>query len=70
MTTLACDVSIKADENYVRGLIQNGESSTAEFKESIDGADGWIKTVCAFSNRDGGLIIFGVKHYCSIAGPN
>ena len=68
MTALAGDVSMKADENYLRGLIQNGESPTVEFKENVDGNDGWVKTACAFSNGDGGLIIFGVKDDCSVAG--
>ena len=49
-------------------MIQNGESTTVEFKENVGGNDAWIKTVCAFSNGDGGYIFFGVKDDGSITG--
>ncbi|MFZ0699001.1 MAG: ATP-binding protein [Thermoplasmata archaeon] len=65
---LANDLSFEADGGHLEDLIRGGESERVEFKESFDGGDGWLRTVCAFSNGDGGVIFFGVKNDTSIVG--
>ena len=50
-------------------LIYGGENITVEFKKSrTEGTKDVYETVCAFSNRDGGHIFFGVKDNGEIVG--
>jgi hypothetical protein len=67
-TVLANDISFEADTEYLEDLIRNGESDRIEFKKSFEGNEGWLRTVCAFANGDGGMIFFGVDDDSSIAG--
>lgn len=49
------------DPSSLQALIAQGESVTLEFKkESPDHPDKWLKTIVAFANRHGGVLIFGV----------
>lgn len=49
------------DPSSLQALIAQGESVKLEFKkESPERHDKWVKTVVAFANRDGGVLIFGV----------
>ena len=50
-------------------LIQQGESHTVEFKTSaMDITKDIYETICAFTNRDGGHVILGVKDNGTITG--
>jgi hypothetical protein len=67
-TLLPSDISIEADAPYISDLIRGGESDRVEFKESFAGGDGWLKTLSAFANGDGGVLFFGVKNDSSVIG--
>lgn len=66
--SLSGDVALEADESYLEAVIHEGESNQMEFKETPEGGDSWLRTVCAFSNGIGGSLIFGVKDDASIVG--
>ena len=58
-----------SDELYYQ--IQQGESMTVEFKKSTNDITSDVyDTVCAFSNREGGSIFFGVNDSGKILGVN
>lgn len=65
---LASDISFEADGSHVEDLIAGGESARVEFKEHFEGGDGWLKTVCAFANGEGGAVFFGVRDDASVVG--
>jgi hypothetical protein len=65
---LANDITFEADSGHIEDLIAGGESDRVEFKENFEGGEGWIKTVCAFANGEGGVIFFGVRNDTSVAG--
>ena len=48
--------------------IKKGENKTVEFKEKLPSNDSIIKTVIAFSNTSGGLLIIGVRDNGEIIG--
>lgn len=52
----------KLNEKELLEIIEKGECHTTEFKKSTTDItkDGY-ESICAFSNRDGGHIILGVK---------
>lgn len=49
-------------------LIENGENKHVEFKQIL--CDGVFKTMCAFRNTDGGVILIGVNDDGVITGCN
>jgi len=57
-------ILIEAPEvcSQVKGLIERGESDTREFKREVprDRNNTFLKTVAAFANGKGGVILFGV----------
>lgn len=55
-------------EDIVREWINRGENEYVEFKEVLTHADDVIKSVVAFANTQGGVILLGVKDDCSIVG--
>ena len=55
-------------EDIVRGWINGGENDTVEFKEVLKHADDVMKSVVAFANTNGGVILVGVADDCSIIG--
>jgi len=56
----------KITSKKVRELVETGESSTLEFKESFSGSLG--KEICAFANAGGGIILLGVSDTKEICG--
>ena len=54
--------------DIVREWINRGENEYVEFKEALTHADDVIKSVVAFANTKGGVILLGVKDDCSIIG--
>ena len=48
-------------ENQLRDMIAAGESSSTEFKTSIDNTNDLLETVVSFANGKGGSIIVGVE---------
>ncbi len=51
-------------------VIDRGESETTEFKTSLAEWRDVVKTISAFSNRDGGTIFIGVGDDCKILGTD
>ena len=49
-------------------VINLGESETTEFKTSLAEWRDVVETICAFSNKNGGLIFIGVGDNCEIIG--
>lgn len=50
------------NEIELKKLIQKGECQTIEFKKSTkDISKDVYESICAFSNRNGGHILFGIK---------
>ena len=50
----------------IKALIHNGENKTLEFKERFK--DDILKTVSAFANSSGGVLLVGVKDNGAICG--
>lgn len=49
-------------QQKLQEFLEQGEGFTIEFKECINGLnDSVFETVCSFSNRYGGYLLFGVK---------
>lgn len=48
------------DSARVEGLVAGGESETREFKREVAG-NTFLKTVAAFANAQGGVILFGIE---------
>jgi predicted HTH transcriptional regulator len=55
-------------ENYLRKLIEEGESQYLDFKYCISDSRKIARTLTAFSNSDGGKILIGIRDNGSIAG--
>ncbi|MCF7668416.1 MAG: putative DNA binding domain-containing protein [Verrucomicrobia bacterium] len=49
-------------------IISLGETSTVQFKRTLDSPDKLAAELCAFANSEGGIIVFGVEDDCSITG--
>ncbi len=59
------------DAMEILKMINEGESHYIEFKKSTNEITKDVyDTVCSFSNRDGGYILFGVKDNGEILGIN
>jgi len=54
--------------NEILDLISKGESEIIEFKKSTSSMREGIETVCAFANRRGGYLVFGVNDNGAIMG--
>ena len=50
--------------------IESGEDAQTEFKRGLGDLSGVGKTLCAFANGDGGLVVIGVDDTGSIVGTN
>ncbi|QLH02998.1 hypothetical protein C5F47_05265 [Nitrosopumilus cobalaminigenes] len=61
-------VEKEVPEDVIRGWINGGENETVEFKEVLKHADDVMKSVVAFANTEGGVILVGVSDDCSILG--
>lgn len=55
-------------ERYLRKLIEGGENQQLDFKYCVSDSRKIARTLCAFSNTDGGRILIGVRDNGSIAG--
>jgi len=55
-------------EEIVKTWIDGGENETVEFKEVLNHADDVVKSIVAFANTNGGVILVGVKDDGSIVG--
>lgn len=45
----------------LESLLERGEGKTLEFKREITQADSAVKTVVAFANTSGGILVIGVE---------
>lgn len=52
----------------LRSLILSGESETLDFKNTISNSYKIAKTLCAFANNKGGILLIGVRDDGSIKG--
>jgi predicted HTH transcriptional regulator len=55
-------------ERYLKKLIASGESQQLDFKYCISDSRKIARTLSAFSNSDGGILLIGVRDNGSIAG--
>ena len=63
--------SFKKREEELKKLITNGESETVEFKSAAKGVpQSMFETICAFLNRNGGIILLGVNDDKEVTGIN
>jgi len=53
---------------YIRDLIEQGENQTLDFKYEISDSRKIARTLVAFANSDGGILLVGVKDNGKIAG--
>jgi ATP-dependent DNA helicase RecG len=57
--------------DHIKQLLVEGEGLTVEYKECVDGLNNSVfETVCSFSNRYGGYILFGVTDEGTVIGVN
>lgn len=56
--------------NDLKTLISKGESESLEFKKTTGQKSEATKTVCAFLNGLGGIVVFGVENHGSLVGQN
>lgn len=49
-------------------IIALGETSTVQFKRTLDSTDKLAAELCAFANSEGGLLLFGVENDGSVTG--
>ena len=54
----------------VKKLVQQGESSVVEFKTTTKTIKAACKTICAFLNMDGGIVLIGVTDNGDIIGQD
>jgi predicted HTH transcriptional regulator len=55
-------------ERYLKKLIEGGENQQLDFKYCVSDSRKIARTLCAFSNTEGGRILIGVRDNGSIAG--
>jgi len=55
-------------EGYIRKLIANGENQQLDFKYCVSDSRKIARTLAAFANSDGGILLIGVRDNGSIAG--
>ena len=53
---------------YIENLIQQGEGQTLDFKFEISDSKKIAKSLVAFANTDGGILLIGVKDNGAIVG--
>lgn len=56
------------DIKQLKEIIKSGENEEVEFKESFHSSQEIAKTLCAFANTNGGLLLLGIKADKSIVG--
>jgi ATP-dependent DNA helicase RecG len=61
------DLNVDDTINLLR-IIENGESETVEFKKSTSLLREGIETICAFANRKGGYLLFGLTDHGEVLG--
>ena len=59
---------MKDEGSYIKRLIAEGENQRLDFKFEIGDSKKIARTLCAFSNTDGGTLLLGVKDNGAIAG--
>jgi len=57
-------------KGYIEELIDRGEGETLDFKHSINDSKKIARSVSAFANTRGGILLIGVKDNGAIAGVN
>lgn len=56
------------DEKDLSGIISQGENEEVEFKEDLGNIQSIARTICAFGNSNGGVLLVGVKDDGKISG--
>jgi len=67
-TDSSSSIEKEIPEDIIRQWIDSGENDYVEFKEVLKHADDVMKSIVAFANTNGGVILVGVKDDCSIVG--
>jgi hypothetical protein len=55
-------VRFETSESQLSEILSRGEGVNVEFKEDLTTSNNYLKTVVAFANSEGGVIIFGVNN--------
>lgn len=58
------------DIEQLQALIEQGESTSREYKSSTSQLKSGFQTICAFLNNKGGIVLIGVKNDGSIVGQD
>jgi predicted HTH transcriptional regulator len=53
--------SKKFEEDFVKFLINSGESKTLDFKQKVTSKEKIARTLAAMANTDGGTILIGLS---------
>lgn len=60
--------SKKFEEDFVKFLINSGESKTLDFKQKVTSKEKIARTLAAMANTDGGTILIGLSDQKKITG--
>lgn len=60
--------SKKFEEDFVKFLINSGESKTLDFKQKVTSKEKIARTLAAMANTDGGIILIGLSDQKKITG--
>lgn len=55
-------------EPYIKQLLIRGEDDQLDYKQTISSASKIAKTICAFANHKGGILLIGVKDNRRVVG--
>lgn len=58
----------KFDEEFLKFLINSGESNSLEFKQKVTSKEKIAHTLAAMSNTDGGIVLIGLSDQKKIIG--
>lgn len=58
----------KFDEDFIKFLINSGESNTLDFKQKVTSKEKIARTLAAMANSDGGIVLIGLSDQKKITG--
>ena len=61
-------INPKKNDDFIKGLIKQGEGENLDFKLAINNPEKFAKTLAAFANTAGGCILIGINDQRKIIG--